>query len=168
MESLTIPTYGHHLSACPSRVASVAYRIVWNRADAQDVVQIAFLQALQHRDQLIDPGRGRVWLLSITYREALQRLRARRDIPTDPVLLPGAAQLASDPADIVAASELATIVRQSIDTLPDGLRTAFVLRDVEDLTLAEVAAVLDIGLSAAKMRVSRAREHLRRELTGKI
>ena len=52
--------------------------------------------------------------------------------------------------------------------LAEPLRTAFVLRDVEELPIAEVAEILGIGQSACKMRVSRAREHLRVSLRGAI
>jgi RNA polymerase sigma-70 factor, ECF subfamily len=60
------------------------------------------------------------------------------------------------------------VIRAAIDHLPETLRTAFVLRDVEELPMADVAEVLDIGLSATKMRVARAREQLRIALTGRI
>ena len=147
---------------------SVAYRIVWNRADAQDVVQNAFIKAAHGLEQLRDPDKARNWLLSITYREALMVLRARRDIPTDPVELPDHGNARVDPADLVVQHELADIIRAAIDRLPEPLRTAFVLRDVEELPMGEVAEVLEIGVSAAKMRVARARESLRIELTGRI
>ena len=62
----------------------------------------------------------------------------------------------------------ATVLVSQIGRLPEALRLAFVLRDVEELPMNEVAEVLDIGVSAAKMRVARARETLRTELTGRI
>ncbi len=147
---------------------NVAYRLVWNRADAHDVVQSAFVKAARARHQLLDPARARGWLLSITYREALMVLRSRRDVPTDPVELADRGGLAPDPADVSLAGELAEIIRDAIDRLPDGVRTALVLRDVEEVPMAEVADVLGIGLSAAKMRVARAREMLRIDLRERI
>lgn len=147
---------------------SVAYRLVWNRADAQDVVQNAFVKAAHGREQLRDASKARSWLLSITYREALMVLRARRDVPTDPIDLPEHATARLDPADLVVQHELAGVIRAAIDRLPEALRTAFVLRDVEELPMGDVAEVLEIGMSAAKMRVARARESLRIALTGRI
>jgi RNA polymerase sigma-70 factor (ECF subfamily) len=147
---------------------SVAYRLVWNRADAQDVVQNAFVKAAHGREQLRDASKARSWLLSITYREALMVLRARRDVPTDPIDLPEHATARLDPADLVVQHELAGVMRAAIDRLPEALRTAFVLRDVEELPIGDVAEVLEIGMSAAKMRVARARECLRIALTGRI
>lgn len=147
---------------------NVAYRVLWNRADAQDAVQAAFVRAATHLDQLTRPERARSWLLSITYREALMMLRSHRDVPTDPGRLPDRVVLGSDPADLVAGQELARILDAAIARLPEPMRTAFVLRDVEQLPMAEVAQVLDIGVSAAKMRVARAREQLRTTLVGRF
>ena len=73
-----------------------------------------------------------------------------------------------DPAESAIRSELARLLDCAIRDLPDLLRAAFVLRDVEELPMNEVAHVLEIGESAAKMRVARARESLRITLAGRI
>lgn len=146
----------------------VAYRLLWNRADAHDVVQTAFLKAARARHQLHDPSKARSWLLSITYREALMVLRSRRDVPTDPDDLPEQVGTVLDPAEVNLAGELATIIQDAIDRLPDGVRTALILRDVEEVPMADVAAILGVGLSAAKMRVARARQMLRIDLRERI
>ena len=147
---------------------NVAYRIVWNRADAQDIVQNTFVKAAGSLDQLRDPHKVRSWLLGIAYREALMMLRRRRDLPTDPGRLPDRVGSELDPAAIAIQVELADTLRAAIDQLPDTLRTALVLRDVEELPMNDVARVLDIGESAAKMRVARAREMMRVALAGRI
>ncbi|MEZ5166674.1 MAG: sigma-70 family RNA polymerase sigma factor [Acidimicrobiales bacterium] len=145
----------------------VAAWIVWNTADAQDVVQTAFVRAARNVDQLRDPGKVRAWLLRITYHEALAVLR-RRARPHRS-RRPRAGDLRDPgPEELVMAGERARIVRDAIQALPVRLRVAFVLRDVEELPMADVAAVLDIGESAAKMRVSRARESLRVALAGEV
>jgi len=145
---------------------NVAYRITWSRADALDVVQDAFIKAMRMSDQLREPTKARSWLLSITYREALSLLRSRRETATDPSDLDGLSGRAEDPADVVARRELAALIDAAIMRLAEPLRTAFVLRDVEELPIAEVAEILGIGLSASKMRVARAREQLRVALEG--
>ena len=147
---------------------NVAFRLVWNRADAQDVVQNSFLQAFRHWDQLRDPTKARSWLLRITYREALMVLRRRRDEPTDPADLPDRPTEGDDPADRAVNAELADLIRAAINNLPDTLRMAVVLRDVERLSMREVAEILDVGTSAAKMRVTRARAQLRAALAQRI
>lgn len=147
---------------------NVAYRLVWNRADAQDVVQTSFIKATRNVSQLRDASKARGWLLSITYREALMVLRSRRDLSIDPFAIPERVDHQPGPEDHLLQHELACEIRTAIDHLPELLRTAFVLRDVEELPMTEVAEVLDIGPSAAKMRVARARELLRISLTGRI
>lgn len=144
-------------------VYTVAYRIVWNRADADDVTQATFLKAMLNLEDLRDPSRAKPWLYRIAYREAITVLRRRRDTPVDPVELPEQVDTTT-PESAVEARDLAETLHRAIGTLPVSLRSAFVLRDVEELSMAEVAASLDIGLSAAKMRVQRARSQLREEL----
>ncbi len=149
-------------------VYNVAYRIVWNRADAEDVVQATFVQVFLKLHQLQDQTKVRGWLLQIAYRQSLTVIRRRRDQPTDPADLPDRATSHDATAAPVLQSELTRTIRAAIDQLPQNLRLALVLRDVEALPMAEVATVLDIGPSAAKMRVARARQQLRTELAGKI
>lgn len=142
------------------RVFTVARRLLWNVHDAEDVVQATFVEAYVHLDELRDPQAMRAWLYRIAYREALAVLARRRDVPTDPAKLRMTAP-APDPAVLVIQDESARALHRSILQLEEPLRSAFVLRDVEELSMAEVAQVLDIGLSAAKMRVHRARLQLR-------
>lgn len=149
-------------------VYNVAYRIVWNRADAEDVVQATFIQVFLKLHQLQENAKARGWLLQIAYRQSLTLLRRRKDEPTDPADLPDRATIHDETVNPVLQSELAQTIRTAIDQLPQSLRIALVLRDVEGLAMAEVAGVLDIGQSAAKMRVARAREQLRTQLAGKI
>lgn len=146
-------------------VYNVAWRILWNAADAEDVTQSTYLRAFARLDQLRQPERARPWLLQIAYHGALEVLRRRRDLPTDPATLPERPS-SETPESLALRSETLAALDRAIDTLPETLRVAFVLRDVEGLSTAEVAATLEIGESAAKMRVARAREQLRQALAG--
>lgn len=95
-------------------------------------------------------------------------LRRRRDVPFDPAELPGTVSAAPGPEAVMEAGEFARLVSDALGRLRDDERAAVVLRDVEGLPMAEVAAVLGVGLSAAKMRLHRARGLLRvmlREVT---
>jgi RNA polymerase sigma-70 factor (ECF subfamily) len=147
-------------------VFNLAYRVTSNTADAEDVVQESFVRAFLRREDLRDRTRARPWLLSIAFRQSLMLLRARRDVPTDPVSLESRADQGTDPVDAALRKERAVLVRQAIGRLTDDLRAAVVLRDVEGLQLRDVAEILGIGLSATKMRIARAREQLRTELEG--
>lgn len=98
-------------------VHSVAYRLLWNRADAEDVVSATFLQAFVHLDELRDADRARPWLLRIAYHQALTVLRRRRDVPVDPLSLAHHTR-GGDPSDAVIAADLALFIRRAIEALP--------------------------------------------------
>ena len=148
-------------------VFHVAWRIVWSVPDAEDVTQITFVRAFTRLDQLRDAGRARPWLLQIAYHSALEVLRRRRDVPTDPSELPDR-PTAHDTEQIVDRRATLTLLQEAVDALPGTLRLAFVLRDIEGLSMIEVAETLGVGESAAKMRVARAREQLRLRLEGAL
>ena len=148
-------------------VFHVAWRILWSAADAEDVTQTTFVRAFTRLDQLVDSARERPWLLQIAYHGALEVLRRRRDVPTDPAELPDR-PTGDDTERIADRRATAVLLHAAIDGLPGNLRLAFVLRDVEGLSTHEVATTLGIGESAAKMRVARAREQLRQALAGAL
>lgn len=146
-------------------VFHVAWRILWSVHDAQDVTQTTFVRAFTRLDQLRDAGRAKPWLLQIAYHSSLEVLRRRRDVPTDPAELPDR-PTGEDTEQIADRRATLSLLQAAVDELPGTLRLAFVLRDVEGLSMSEVAATLGVGESAAKMRVARAREQLRVRLEG--
>lgn len=141
-------------------VYNVAYRIVWNASDAEDVVQRTFLKAIVRLDQLHDPCSSRPWLLQISYREAISTIRGRREIPTPSEDWPETSS-SPDPANDVVARDVAHVLSALLASMNEQDRMAVVLRDVEQLSMTDVANVLGVGLSAAKMRVHRGRAALR-------
>ncbi len=146
-------------------VYNVAYRVLWSKADAEDAVQSTFVKGFTRFDQLGDSSKARPWLLQIAYREAITIVRRRRDFPTDPSEMPEAVSNEPGPADHAIASAVAEQLSIALNTLGEDERMAVVLRDVEQLPMRDVANILDIGLSAAKMRVHRGRAELRRILS---
>lgn len=146
-------------------VYNVAYRVLWNAADAEDVVQAAFVKAFTRLDQLEDNAKARPWLLQISYREAITIVRRRRDVPTDPTEMPETISDGHGPDEQAIARTVADQISKALLQLPHDERMAVVLRDVEELPMREVAEVLEVGLSAAKMRVHRGRLELRRLLS---
>lgn len=142
-------------------VFNVAYRILRNRSDAEDVAQATFVKAFTRIDQLADPSKARAWLFQVAYREAIAALRRRRDIPTDPHDTPIVECPMPGPAEQAVASAVAVEVSRALWQLAPDERMAVVLRDVEGLAMAEVADIVGVGLSAAKMRVHRGRQSLR-------
>jgi len=147
------------------RLFRVARAIVKDEAEAEEVVQDAYLRAFTRLDQLQGPAALSAWLTRITVNEALQRLRQRRraealtgmlDQPASPF----------DPERLAASREVKHLVEQAIDRLPDEFRAVFVLRCVEQLSVAETAECLGIPPETVKSRLFRARALMRRALGG--
>lgn len=142
-------------------VFNVAYRVLWNRADAEDVVQATFVKVFMRLDQLKDSGRAKPWILQIAYREAIAVIRKRKDVPTDPADMTHTVSSDDGPAEQAVLSDIVDHLSAALERLDDDERMAVILRDVEQLPMRDVASVLEVGLSAAKMRVHRGRQSLR-------
>jgi len=151
-------------------VYNVAYRMMGNQHDAEEVAQDAFISAYRARDRFRGDAQPTTWLYRITVNAALMRLRrdkrrkettvpedARPDVPSD------------DPAQSPVASaintELGDRIQAAIGDLPEDLKTAVVLRDVQGLSNEEAAEVLEVSVSALKARLHRGRVALRQALS---
>ncbi|HET7872550.1 MAG TPA: sigma-70 family RNA polymerase sigma factor [Terriglobales bacterium] len=156
-------------------VFRIAQHITHNEEDAQDVVQDAFLKAYQNLEQFQGNSKFYTWLVRIAVNEALMRLRKRRndrtvsldeDVETEEGTMPReVADWSPNPEQIYGQSELGDILRKTIQGLPPGFRTVFVLRDIEGLSTEETAEMLDLSVPAVKSRLLRARLQLRERLT---
>lgn len=157
------------------QVFRIAQHITQNREDAEDVVQDAFLKAYEKLDQFQGNSKFYTWLVRITVNEALMRLRKRRtgrmvsideDVETDEGSMPrDLADWSPDPEALYGQSEMAEILRKTIQGLPPGFRVVFVLRDVEGLSTEETAETLGLSVPAVKSRLLRARLQLRERLS---
>jgi RNA polymerase sigma-70 factor (ECF subfamily) len=145
-----------------SAVLYLAQRMLGNRADAEDVTQMAFVAAWMGRDTF-DPQRGTMlgWLLGIARRKAVDRMRsaARDDRVTETVR----AQLAHDderetPDRIVDR----LVVADELGRLPDEQRRALELAFYDDLTHPQIAAVTGLPLGTVKSHIRRGMANLRR------
>lgn len=157
------------------QVFRIAQHITQNREDAEDVVQDAFLKAYEKLDQFQGNSKFYTWLVRIAVNESLMRLRKRRngkmvsideDVETEEGSVPrDLADWAPDPEMNYGQSELAEILRKTIQGLPQGFRIVFVLRDVEGLSTEETAETLGLSVPAVKSRLLRARLQLRERLS---
>jgi RNA polymerase sigma-70 factor (ECF subfamily) len=157
------------------QVFRIAQHITQNREDAEDVVQDAFLKAYQKLDQFQGNSKFYTWLVRIAVNESLMRLRKRRtgkmvsideDIQTDEGSVPrDLAEWRPNPEQEYRQSELAEILRKTINGLPPGFRVVFVLRDVDGLSTEETAETLGLSVPAVKSRLLRARLQLRERLS---
>jgi RNA polymerase sigma-70 factor (ECF subfamily) len=143
------------------RMWAVALRTVGDRELASDAVQEAFIAAFRRADRFRGDSAVTTWLHRITVNCAIDRVRRQR--PTSP--LPEV-----DPADLhdrYAEAETALDVQAALATLPEAQRLALVLVDMQGLSVAEAAAVLQVAEGTVKSRCSRGRAALAPLLTGR-
>jgi RNA polymerase sigma-70 factor, ECF subfamily len=156
-------------------VFRIAQHITHNREDAEDVVQEAFLKAYSNLAQFQGQSKFYTWLVRIAVNEALMKLRRRRperfvsldeDVKTedDSSLPREVADWSPNPEQMYKTAELREILSRTIQGLPPGFRTVFVLRDVEGLSTEETAEALELSVPAVKSRLLRARLQLRERL----
>ena len=151
------------------RVYRVARSIVRDDAEAEDVMQQAYVNAYANLRQFAGKARFSTWLTRIAINESLSRARRRgRNEPYDDDLTsvePFMVEHSSrDPELQTFTGELRALLEWAIDELPDGAREVFVLREVEGLSTAEVAEALGVSEDVVKTRLSRAKAALRRML----
>lgn len=151
-------------------VYNVAYRMMGNQHDAEEVAQDAFVSAYRARDRFRGDAQPTTWLYRITVNAALMRLRRdkrRREMTVSEDARPDSPT--SDWSELPVASamnsELGDRIKQAIEDLPEDLQTAVVLRDVQGLSNEEASDVLEISISALKARLHRGRVALRSALS---
>lgn len=142
------------------RLVGIATRVLGDHAEAEDVVQQAWLRL--HRADADAVRDLAAWLTTVTTRLCLDRLRARTPVPVDelpePDLDPTDPTDPTDPADVVALADTVGIALQVVlDRLSPRERVAFVLHDTFGFEFATVADVLDTTPVAARKLASRAR-----------
>jgi RNA polymerase sigma-70 factor, ECF subfamily len=157
----------------------LALRMTGSEADAQEVLQEAFLNAYQKLPNFRGEAQFSSWLYRIAANSALMRLRRKRRAPdalTDqPLELQGPKFSAegflepqndwSQRADSqMMDKQLGSAIDQAVAALPDDYRTVFLLKDVDGLSNEEIASALDLTVPAVKSRLHRARLALREKL----
>ena len=149
-------------------VYNVAFRMMGKPEDAEDVSQEAFISAYRAYERFRGDSRVTTWLYRITVNAALMRLRKEKrarlltQTGLDEVDL---ASWEPTPERSAVTSELGDKLREGIDMLPPDLRAAVILRDVEELSNAEAADILNVTVSSIKSRLHRARILLRKHLS---
>jgi RNA polymerase sigma-70 factor (ECF subfamily) len=151
------------------QVYRAARAIVRDEAESEDVMQQAYVNAFTHLRQFNGSARFSTWLTRIAINEALARVRrlGRYEVfdeehsNVEPLMFctPG-----ENPERQAFSRELAGLLESAIDSLPNGMREVFVLREVEGLSTADVAECLGVSEDVVKTRLSRGRARLRRRL----
>jgi RNA polymerase sigma-70 factor (ECF subfamily) len=146
------------------RLFRVARSIVRDEAEAEDVVQQAYVNAFAHLGQFGGAARFATWLTRIAAHEALARLR-RRGRYLEMADAEDALEAAGPTPERQAFDgELRRALEASLDSLPPMYRSVFVLREAEGLSTSEVAECLDVSEDVVKTRLHRARALLREDL----
>jgi len=170
----------HHACACmlkryAPRVYAVALRMMGDPDEAEEVLQDTFISACKNISSFEGRSALNTWLHRIATNAALMRLRKRKDrevsLDSPIEILDGEdiprqiEDWAFQPAHQVLDSETRDVIEQAVAELPDTLRTVFILRDIQGYNTAETADMLNISVSAAKVRLHRARLRMRELLT---
>jgi len=155
------------------RLYRVARAILRDDAEAEDVMQEAYVRAYEHLGQFAGRSQFATWLTRIAIHEALARLQrrkrtdqlganARGEIGIDREVDVAASAL--NPEEQLSVSELGRALENAILSIPEQYRLVLMLRDVEQLSTTETAATLELSEENVKVRLHRARAMVRKSL----
>lgn len=153
----------------------LAHKILENEQDADDVLQETFIKAFRHVGDFDGRSSIGTWLYRIATNEALMQLRRQKHVTVsidetsdqdDEFQAPRQiVDWCCLPEEEMMSVEARRHLEKAVHELPESLRVVFVLRDIEGLSTAEAAQVLNISEMALKTRLSRARLRLRELLS---
>lgn len=156
------------------RLYRVARAILRNDAEAEDVMQDAYVRAYQHLDQFAGRAAFSTWLTRIAVNEALGRVKLRKRIDQldidqyEEESVMGPQENAPNPEAKASTGELRELLEAALLELPEQYRMVVMLRDVEEMTTAETAAALDLTEENVKVRLHRGRLMIRNWLMEKV
>lgn len=155
------------------RLYRIARGVVRNDAEAEDVVQEAYMRAFSSLAAFRGEASLSTWLSRIVINEALGRLRKRRRIvamPENPEarIIPFPLNPSDDPERTMAQRQILGLVERATDSLPDVYRSVFVARVIEGLSIEETADLLGVRPETVKTRLHRARSLVRKALDDEI
>ena len=155
------------------RVYRLSYKILRHEADAAEALQDAFLSAYRGLKNFKAESTFSTWLYRIATNASLMKYRKRRDNhisldqsqsqndEAEPMQLP---DWSAQPPEELLTAEMREVMKDSIERLPEELRTVFVLRDIRELSNDAVSKELGLSVAAVKSRLHRARIALRERL----
>jgi RNA polymerase sigma-70 factor, ECF subfamily len=158
--------FEERLAECGPLAFRVARGVLRNTADAEDIAQEALLRAYQSFERLRDRSRFSGWLVRISFRLALDRLRSakRRDrreaLWSQPAHLPPPATA----EDVAASKQFQGHLERALEELPEKLRLVLLLSAMEGHTIDEIASMVGVPLGTVKSRIFMARKKLAEKL----
>ena len=150
------------------RVYGIAYHYVGNPEDARDLSQEAFIRIYQNLELCTDERKFLPWIIRITRNiciDHLRRKKARAPVhQMDPDELTTLRSSGDDPAQLYAAGSLKHMIHAALQEMTDLNREIILLKDIQGLTLEEIATMLKVPLGTVKSRSNRARIELAHKL----
>ncbi len=156
-------------------VINTAYRLIGDRAEAEDIAQEVFLKVYNQSRRYKPQAKFSTWLLKITKNLCLNRLRGKRRHPVVSLDSPVETEEGKVPRDIPAPAqarpdvflerkELRDLIRESIESLPPKQRMVVILAKYDNLPYQEIARVMGCSVTAIKLRLHRAKVTLKERL----
>jgi len=146
-----------------NRLMSVIFRMIQSSEEAEDIVQETFLRVYQHRNSFDFRHCFSTWLYTIALNLARNELRKRKRFKFFDIFdMQG--KETEIAVEMKLPSNLPQALERAMENLPEKYKTAFLLRDVQELPYEEVAQIMNIPLGTVKSRVNRARAILREKL----
>ena len=157
------------MQAHEGRMYAVAFRMCGNREDAQDCLQEAMIRIYRAMNTFKGQSSFSTWVYRITMNSCLDELRRRKSRQAsslDAMLEVGFSPSDEDdtPERYSLREEQKRALERAISELPDDMRSAVVLRDIQGLSYEEIAEALSTNVGTIKSRISRGRERLRQIL----
>lgn len=153
------------------RLFRIVRTMLRNDAEAEDALQEAYVSAYFKLHQFRGPAGFAGWLRRIATNEALMRRRSsiskswiQPAMDSDEDKRPPA----QSPEEQLHELQMTQLLQRAVEELPDVYRDAFVLREIEQLSVAEVAQLLNVEAATVKTRVHRARRMMQRDITGEL
>jgi RNA polymerase sigma-70 factor (ECF subfamily) len=164
------------MTRCNQGLFRIARAVVRDEAEAEDVLQEAYVRAFAAFAGFRGESGVATWLTRIVLNEAKGRLRRRKTmVELDELEAPGAEVLpfpgapkSDNPEADAARAEARRLLERAVDGLPEPFRLVFMLRDVEELSIEETAARLGLKPDTVKTRLHRARLRLREALDAQL
>jgi RNA polymerase sigma-70 factor (ECF subfamily) len=164
------------VNAYQNKVYGIAYGVIHNREDALDIAQDVFIKAFKKLRSFRGSSSFYTWLYRITVNMAIDHARKKRQMVSvnyDDRLLeqPPAEGAPRDgrrvnPLEVLKRQELNTTIMSAIMELPEEQRATVILRELEDLSYAEIASVLGCSIGTVMSRLHYGRKKLRQKLSG--
>jgi RNA polymerase sigma-70 factor (ECF subfamily) len=163
--------FRHIMKRCNQRLFRAARAVVGSDAEAEDVVQEAYVDAYAKIDGFRGEASLLTWLTRIVLNEAYGRLRKRHaTVDVDQIeaaqLEPGnviafPTNAGTDPAASLQREQVRRLLERAIDELPEPFRVVYILREIEECSVEDTALALDLKPETVKTRLFRARRLLR-------